>query len=131
MSKFQHQNSALRQMQHFTSFLIKSKSILLVKKPFFFAERCFCHYSSGFNLSCASGVICGPGISVGIATELWAGRSVIESRRRLDCPRLQTGPGTHPASCTMGTGSFPGVKWAGRGIDQPPTSTAEVKEKVS
>jgi len=23
---------------------------------------------------------------------------------------LQTGPGAHPASCTMGTGSFPGVK---------------------
>jgi len=23
---------------------------------------------------------------------------------------VQAGPGTHPASCTMGTGSFPGVK---------------------
>ena len=23
---------------------------------------------------------------------------------------VQTGPGVHPASCTMGTGSFPGVK---------------------
>jgi len=23
---------------------------------------------------------------------------------------VQTGPGAHPASCTMGTGSFPGVK---------------------
>ena len=23
---------------------------------------------------------------------------------------VQTGPGTHPAPCTMGTGSFPGVK---------------------
>ena len=23
---------------------------------------------------------------------------------------VQTGPGTHPTSCTMGTGSFPGVK---------------------
>jgi len=22
---------------------------------------------------------------------------------------IQTGPGAHPASCTMGTGSFPGV----------------------
>ena len=28
---------------------------------------------------------------------------------------LQTGPGAHPASCTMGTGSFPGVK-CGRGV---------------
>jgi len=28
---------------------------------------------------------------------------------------VQTGPGTHPASCTMDTGSFPGVK-CGRGV---------------
>jgi hypothetical protein len=28
---------------------------------------------------------------------------------------VRTGPGPHPASCTMGTGSFPGVKY-GRGV---------------
>ena len=28
---------------------------------------------------------------------------------------VQTGPGAHPASCTMGTESFPGVK-SGRGV---------------
>ena len=28
---------------------------------------------------------------------------------------VQPGPGAHPASCTMGTGSFPGVK-SGRGV---------------
>jgi hypothetical protein len=33
---------------------------------------------------------------------------------------VQTGPGAHPASCTMGTGSFPGVKRPGRGADHPP-----------
>jgi hypothetical protein len=32
----------------------------------------------------------------------------------------QTGPGAHPASCTIGTGSFPGVKRPGRGVDHPP-----------
>jgi len=26
---------------------------------------------------------------------------------------VQTGPGAHPASCKMSTGSFPGVKAAG------------------
>jgi hypothetical protein len=26
---------------------------------------------------------------------------------------VQTGPGAHPASCTMGTGSFPGEEAAG------------------
>ena len=43
---------------------------------------------------------------------------------------VQTGPGAHPASCTMGTGSFMGVKRPGRGVDHPPTSSAEVKERV-
>jgi len=28
---------------------------------------------------------------------------------------VQTGPGAHPAFCTMGTGFFPGVK-SGRGV---------------
>jgi hypothetical protein len=43
---------------------------------------------------------------------------------------LQTGPGTHPATCTMGTGFFPGVKRPGRGVDHPPPSSAEIKERV-
>jgi len=32
---------------------------------------------------------------------------------------FQTGPGAHPASCTMGTGSFSGVK-SGRGVTLSP-----------
>ena len=32
---------------------------------------------------------------------------------------VQTGPGAHPASCTMGTGSFPGVK-SGRNVTLTP-----------
>jgi hypothetical protein len=43
---------------------------------------------------------------------------------------VQTGPGAYPASYTMGTGSFPGVKWPGRGADHPPPTSAEVKERV-
>jgi hypothetical protein len=38
------------------------------------------------------------------------------------------GSGAHPASCTMGTKSFPGVKQPGRGADHPPSSSAEVKK---
>jgi len=60
-------------------------------------------------------ILCGPGSSVGIATELRAGRFGIESRWGRDFPPIQTGPGAHPASCTMGTASFPGVK-CGRGV---------------
>jgi hypothetical protein len=42
----------------------------------------------------------------------------------------QTSPGAHPASYTMGTGSFPGVKRSGRGVDHPLPSRAEVNERV-
>ena len=40
-------------------------------------------------------------------------------------PLVQTGPGPHPASYTMGSGCFPGVKQAGWGVDHPPPSSAE------
>jgi hypothetical protein len=45
-----------------------------------------------------------------------AGRSGVESRwgARFFAP-VQTGAGVHPASCTMGTWSFPGVK-SDRGV---------------
>jgi len=54
--------------------------------------------------------LCGTGSSVGITTELRVGRSGIESRWGRDFPPVQTGPGAHPASYKMSTGSFPGVK---------------------
>jgi len=57
----------------------------------------------------------GPDSSFGIVTELRAGRSGIESRWARDFPPVQPGPGAHPASCTMGTVSFPGVK-SGQGV---------------
>ena len=43
---------------------------------------------------------------------------------------IQTGPGAHPVSYTMGTGSFPGVKRLRRGVDHPPPCSIEVKERV-
>jgi hypothetical protein len=53
----------------------------------------------------------GPGSSVGIATGLRAGRSGDRIPVGRDFPHVQTGPGAHPASCTRGTGYFPGVKY--------------------
>ena len=38
-----------------------------------------------------------------------------KSRWGRDFPPVHTGPGAHPVSCKMGTGSFPGVK-CGRGV---------------
>ena len=62
---------------------------------------------------------------------LWAGRSGdrIPVGARLST-FIQTGPEAHPASYTMGTGSFTGVKWAGRGIGHPPPSSTNVEERV-
>jgi hypothetical protein len=66
-----------------------------------------------------------------ISTPLRAGRSVgrIPVRARFSAP-IQTGPGAHPASYTMCTWSLPGVKRSGLGVDHPPPSSAEVKERV-
>jgi len=40
------------------------------------------------------------------------------------------GPEIHPASFTMGTGLFSEVKGPWHGVNHPPTSSAEVKERV-
>jgi hypothetical protein len=42
---------------------------------------------------------------------------------------VQTCPGARPASCTMGNGSFPGVKRPGHGADHQPHPSAEVKNE--
>ena len=44
---------------------------------------------------------------------------------------VQADPEAHPASCTMGTGSFPGAKVRpGREADPSPPYSAEVKNRV-
>ena len=75
-----------------------------------FCDTYFTVYSS-FN---------GPDSSVGIATGYGLDGPMIESRwgARFSAP-VQTGPGAHPASSTMGTGSFPGVK-SGQGVTLTP-----------
>jgi hypothetical protein len=68
--------------------------------------------------------------SVGIATDYgldsWGDRIPVGARFSA---HVQTVREAHPASCTMGTGSFPGVKRPGRGADQPPPSSAEVRKE--
>jgi len=71
---------------------------------------------------------CGPDISVSIATGYGLDGPGIEPRwgARLSAP-VQTGPGAHPASCTMGTGSFQGGKERpGPDADHSPPSSAVV-----
>ena len=65
--------------------------------------------------------------SVGIATRYGLDGPGIESRlgeARFSAP-VQTGPGVHSVSCTMGTGSFPGVKRPKRDADYAPHLSAE------
>jgi hypothetical protein len=70
--------------------------------------------------------------SGGTATRYGLDGPGIESRLEARfSAHVQTGRGAHPASYTMGTGSFPGVKRPGHGIDHPPSSRAEVKERVA
>jgi hypothetical protein len=57
---------------------------------------------------------CGPGSVVGIATGYGLDVPGIDSRWGQDFPHP-----SRPASCTMGTGSFPGVK-SGRGVTLNP-----------
>ena len=42
---------------------------------------------------------------------------------------FQTGPGAHPASCTMGTGPFQGVKRPGHGVGHPPHLPPRLKKE--
>ena len=69
--------------------------------------------------------------SAGIATSYGMDGPGIEYRwwARFSAP-VQTAPWAHPASCTMGTGSFLEVKRPGRVADHPPISSAEVEERV-
>jgi hypothetical protein len=91
-----------------------------------------CHASDDFNTFLTFNLLninfnaipiykCWPGSSVGIATGYGLDGSGIESRwggARFFAP-VQTGTGAYPASCTMGTGSFPRVK-SGRGVTLTP-----------
>jgi hypothetical protein len=66
--------------------------------------------------------ISGPGSSVGIATVYGLDGPGIESRWGRNFPHLsRPALGAHPASCTMGTGSFLGVK-SGRDVTLTPHS---------
>jgi len=70
--------------------------------------------------------------SVGTATELRAGGSGdrIPAGGERDFPLpYRPALGAYPAFYTMGTGSFPLVKWPGRGADHPSHLAPRLKEE--
>jgi hypothetical protein len=102
-------------------------SVILVNQLFYvlFLHLCLVIYLSKTVISTSVSVyvseiyvshFSGPGTSVVIATVLLAGRSgdLIPVGVRFSAP-VQTGPGAHPASCTIGIGSFQGVN-CGRAV---------------
>jgi len=94
---------------------LSSQTLWTHSESNYLPNKCLFIWRAGVVIYFAIIIKCGPGSSVGIATELRAGRSGIVSRWGRDFPPVQTGPGAHPASCKMGTRSFPGVK-CGRGV---------------
>ena len=76
-------------------------------------------YMYKLNLGYVTVKFGGPGSVVGIATGYGLDGPGIESRGARSSAPVQTDPGAHPASCTMGTGSFPGLK-SGRGVTLTP-----------
>jgi hypothetical protein len=68
--------------------------------------------------------------SVGISTRYGLEGPGIESRFGARfCARVQTGPGAHLSSYTLGTGSFPGVNRPGRCVDHPPHLAPRLKNE--
>jgi hypothetical protein len=74
----------------------------------------------------------GPGSSVGITTDYGLDGPGIEKKITVGVrffAHFRTCRGANPDPCSMGTGSFPGVKRPGRGFDYPPPHSVEVENE--
>jgi len=70
--------------------------------------------------------------AVGIATRYRVNGPGIESQCGQSFPQQsKTALAPTQPLCTLGAGSFSGIKWPRRGIYHPPSSSTEVKERVN
>ena len=70
--------------------------------------------------------------SASVMIRYWLNGPGIESRWGWDFSApVQTGWGAHPAFCTVGTGTFQGLKRPGRGVKHPPHLAPKLKEEKS
>ena len=110
------------------------KRLLLLKITgcFFFhlTDKKRCRRCSQFLLHFINVTVAASGSSVGVATAYGLDGPGIESLwwARFSAP-VHTGPEDHPASCTMGTGSFPGVS-CGRGVTLNPHPLLVPRSKI-
>jgi len=81
--------------------------------------------NSAYKLLSHTGDVCGPEYVSQYSDSLRVGwsRDPAPVWVRFSAP-VQIGSEVHPASYTMGTGSFPMVKRPGRGVEHPPQSSA-------
>jgi hypothetical protein len=85
-----------------------------------------------FSILAATFHIGGPGLRSRYSDTLRAGRSGDRISVGVRFSALvQTGPGAHPASYTMGTETFPGVQRPGHGDDHPPHLVLRLKKDYS
>jgi hypothetical protein len=68
-------------------------------------------------------------IIIRIATRYGLDSLRIESQEARFSAPVQTGPGAYPSSYSMGTGSFPGVNRAERGVDHLPHLTPRLRKE--
>jgi len=59
----------------------------------------------------------------------WTVRGLNPDGARFSAP-VETGTGANPSSYTMSTASFTGIKRPERGVDHPPPTIAEFKERI-
>lgn len=59
------------------------------------------------------------------------GLNSIRGKRFLSSFKIQTGSGTHPFFCSVGTGAVLGVKWLGSEFSHLPASGSKVKDEWS
>jgi hypothetical protein len=97
---------------------------------------CFCNFLCRkskcliFNLILKGQNVVWSSSAASIATRYGLYSPGIEPRWGQDFPHSSRAAEAHPASYTIGTGSLLGVKQPVHGADNPPTSSAEVKERV-
>jgi hypothetical protein len=111
----QSANACFLILKHFFAvfLLVVPQTTRISKVPFFdLTEPCmsWCIY-------------CGSGRT---SDSLRAGRSAVESHGP-GFVAVHTGPETYPVSCTVDTGSFPGVKWPERGAEHTPPSCVALR----
>ena len=97
-----------------------------------FIYKCFVRTLSNSGIIKLLHCCSGPGQSSRYSDSLRVGRSRdrIPVGARFSAP-VQTGPGAHPASYTLDTGSFPRTKRQGRGVNHPPHLAPRLKKEYS